>query len=379
MLFVQRLVLLPAALVAAGFLTATPLDAQCGWGGRELTTMSRNLYFGASLDGVLTAPSFPEVMMAVDDVWAAVHATSFPDRAQRIADEIVMYRPDLIGLQEVALWRYQSPGDTFTPNPTPATQVRFDFLEILLGELAQRGAPYDAVVSLDLLDAELPNTTGDDIRLTDRDVILVRADLPRWVLRVVQTDAAHYQTLLQLPVGGMGGPTVTVYRGWVAADVKFRGTRLRFLNTHLEDAVPAIQEAQAYEFINGPAHHDARVLAVGDFNSDAITNSTMTYQMLLEADFTDVWSTVHPGVPGATWGQDPDLLNGTSMLTQRLDLILFKGRFRARDATIVGDDPADRTQTNPPLWPSDHAGIVATIDVQRSLWWWFWRFWTWWF
>ena len=55
----------------------------------------------------------------------------------------------------------------------------------------------------------------------------------------------------------------------------------------------------------------------------------------------------------------PDLLNPFPAFTQRLDLILLKGRFQIRDARLVGNRRADRAGSG--LWPSDHAGIVATL------------------
>jgi endonuclease/exonuclease/phosphatase family metal-dependent hydrolase len=348
---------------------AVPVAAQshAGWR-RDITTMTRNLYFGTSLDDVMLAPSFPAVMQAVDAAWATVQATSFPDRAKVIADEIAAARPDLVGLQEVALWRVQSPGDLLLGGTTPATEVRYDFLQLLLDELALRGAPYRALVALDEIDAELPDTSGNDIRLTERDVIIARADLPRSVLHVLDTDAGHYATVLELPIGGPGGPVMPVRRGWVAADVLFRGAKLRFLNTHLEDAVALIQEAQAWEFLTGPAAVDMRVLAVGDFNSDALTNSTQTCGMLLAAGFTDAWASTCPGEPGATWGHAPDLLNPVPTLTERLDLVMFRGRIDALDAWLVGDQLADRTATVPPLWPSDHAGVVSVLRIRAWPW-----------
>jgi hypothetical protein len=35
----------------------------------------------------------------------------------------------------------------------------------------------------------------------------------------------------------------------------------------------------------------------------------------------------------------------------------------AVDAIVVGDDPTNRTRSG--LWASDHAGIVATLRVDR--------------
>jgi hypothetical protein len=67
---------------------------------------------------------------------------------------------------------------------------------------------------------------------------------------------------------------------------------------------------------------------------------------------------------GNTWGHDEDLLNTTVDLTQRLDLVLFRDGgsedgLCALDADVVGEELDDRTPSG--LWPSDHAGVVATL------------------
>ena len=56
-----------------------------------------------------------------------------------LADEVLLHQPHLIGLQEVALVRRQSPGDVFLGNPEPATEIDMDFLQMYLDALAERG------------------------------------------------------------------------------------------------------------------------------------------------------------------------------------------------------------------------------------------------
>lgn len=351
------------ATAAVAVSVAAPCTAQ--WGvRRDVTVMTRNLYFGTSLDGVLTATNLLDVMKEVDKAYKAVHKTNFPERAEALAREIVKAGPQLIGLQEAAIWRIQSPGDILKGGTTPATKVVFDFVQILLDELAERGACYEVAVSIDELDAELPSITGDDIRLTDRDVILVRKRKWYHRVRVLRTHSGHFKTLLQLPVGGMGGPIITVNRGWVAADVLVGWRFFRFLNTHLEDDIaPPIQEAQAMEFLAGPAAVRWPVIAVGDFNSNASGPGTKSYQILLKGGFADAWTKSGRRKPGFTWGQDPDLRNAKSKLTQRLDLVLYRGRFKAKRADVVGDKVGDKTATG--MWSSDHAGVVAKIRLRR--------------
>jgi hypothetical protein len=88
---------------------------------------------------------------------------------------------------------------------------------------------------------------------------------------------------------------------------------------------------------------------------------------LINSGFTDAWSVKHPGELGNTWGHQEDLRDTTTALTQRLDLVLFRDGppedgLCAVDADVIGDNLSDRTPSG--LWPSDHAGVVATLRVE---------------
>jgi len=343
-----------AALIAALF----GMTVGCEPGPPDVTVMTRNLYFGFSEASLLAAEDFEQLAVAVAEGWQSVVDTDFPDRAQALAREIEATGPDLIGLQEVAIYRVQSPGDLAVGGDAPATEVVYDFLEILLSELRGRGLNYEEVASITEMDIELPSATGDDVRLTDRDVILRRTGRFASRAQVLATDGGHFETLLQLPVGGEGGPTLTLLRGWVSADIRLAGRTFRFVNTHLDDFA-LVQEAQALELLAGPLDTDLPAILLGDLNSDAFGEGTQTYEILLDAGFVDAWTEIAPADAGLTWGHEPDLSNPSPTLTQRLDLIVYRGAFEAGSAEVVGEEIGDRTGTG--LWPSDHAGVVATL------------------
>ena len=146
--------------------------------GKPLTVMTRNLYLGADLTRALAAAQAPpdrqlEVLIAAaTTIRAIVDQTNFPLRAQRLAAEIAAHRPDLIGLQEAALWRHG-------PLGAEATTVDYDFLQLLLAALDARGAHYVPAWVQQESDVTLPgflNGTLQNLRLTMRDVVLKRAD-----------------------------------------------------------------------------------------------------------------------------------------------------------------------------------------------------------
>ena len=152
-------------------------------------------------------------------------------------------------------------------------------------------------------------------------------------------------------------------RGWVSIDVRFHDAKFHFVNTHLEVEAPAefaaVQEAQAGELLAGPMRPgQGAVIAVGDFNSAADGSTTDTYRILIKGFFFDAWWTNH-GKPGLTCCQNGTLTNPVSGLSTRIDLVLTRWALPT-EAHLVGDTPF---QPVPPLWPSDHAGVVADVLV----------------
>jgi endonuclease/exonuclease/phosphatase family metal-dependent hydrolase len=334
-----------------------------------LRVMTRNIYLGASITPLLTAPSAQLIPGLVAEMWVAVQATDFPSRAVRLAEEIDRQQPHVIGLQEAALYRIQSPGDFFVGNPQAATEVVYDFVEILQAELVARGLDYTAVVVRTGSDVELPSLTGDDLRLTDRQAILVRSDI-----EVLDSAQGTYAVNLTVPVGGEGGPPVTLSRGWVSVDARVAGRAMRFVCTHLErGSVEPVQLAQGAELLQILGAAQLPVVVLGDFNSAADGSRTATYGTLVAGGLVDAWSLARQDV-GYTCCL-PDEPNAPSELNRRIDLVFIQEPgdvaeptiTRAHRATMVGADPEQRTASG--LWPSDHAGVAITLAVDATRQW----------
>lgn len=320
---------------------------------RVMTVMTQNLYLGSDLTPALEAQTPEEFLGAVALIYGTMLFTDFSTRAEAIAATIDQHRPDIIGLQEVSIWTSVGPG-------APATQ---DFLQILQAELVELDLNYVvAAVSNNAQIGPLPQVLICDFflactaTLNDRDVILVNADNPDLVV----TDSASGLYVAQLVLNTAAGP-VSFDRGWAYIDGIFEGRQFRFLDTHLEtQAAPPIQEAQGQEFLFGPANTGGTVIAVGDFNSAADGSTTTTYRDLTDHFFRDIWDK-NPGVPGLTCCQNSSLTNFPGELTSRIDLILtMRASSRAFGAEVVGDTIF---QVVPPLWPSDHAGVIADVRI----------------
>lgn len=355
---------------------------------KTVTVMTRNVYLGADLTPAILAvvggdPT--EIVTAVSEVWGMVRFTDFPARAASLAGEIERAKPDLIGLQEAEVWRSQTPSDILEGNPEPnAEHVEYDFVQILLEALSERGLHYAVVARETGVDVEAPGFLSEadaaeglisDIRLTEHEVILARTDLKTSELKLSNPRSGHFVNNVEFPVGD---GTLTVLRGWASIDAKVRGKSFRFVTTHLEADSPDIRNLQALEVIAGPANTTLPVVLVADANSNANGNSEGTlfdsaaYDLFIGHGFTDAWFEAHPGVLVSTCCNAPDLTNEEFPLSTddegRIDLVLYRGPhdFSTLGADLFGTNPADKVSNGLALiWPSDHAGIAVRFQISN--------------
>ena len=325
---------------------------------RPLVVITRNMYLGTDFGPILAAASFPEFANAVANAYVQVQQSNIPARAAAIAKEIESNSPDLVGLQEVSIWRTG-------PFGGPANTVTFDALQSLLDELAARGLHYAPVAIITEFEAEAPSALGINISFTDRDVVLARTDLNPSELILSNIQAEHFATNLMF-ITPILGP-LTIPRGWISVDGKVRGKNFRFVNTHLESFHPGIQAVQASELMQGPCNTTLPVIVAGDLNTDSPSGDPAQnagYQIILSSGFSDGWSLLHQGQPGYTWALHLGDSATSTAPTQRLDLVFFRGEVLAEEIQLIGNSPSDRTPDG--LWPSDHAGLVALFDLKAK-------------
>jgi endonuclease/exonuclease/phosphatase family metal-dependent hydrolase len=375
-----------APLTAA---SATPAKHHGKKPGKPLTVMTRNLYLGADINRpVLAAVAAEQGGGTPQDVLLALaHAsyqtrtivdqTNFNVRARLLAKEFKKTRPDLVGLQEVALWR-SGPlelGNVGVPN---ATTVDYDFLDILLKALRKKGLHYQAVQVGDRADVESPSFSGTlanpgpdarDVRLTMRDVILTRKKNDT---KVLDGGSAVYSHNLSLTVAGA---TFSFARGYNWVDVRHGHTRFRFINTHLEAFSSDLASAQVAELLaNAPAPGRTNVF-VCDCNSDPLNHTVKAgdtqphsapYDLITGAGgFTDEWLQWKPAAQGWTSGLS-ELVNDASAagFDHRIDMVFARkaggGGLRVDKGRVTGTKLSDRDPATG-LWPSDHGGVVLRL------------------
>jgi endonuclease/exonuclease/phosphatase family metal-dependent hydrolase len=331
--------------------------------GSKLRVMTQNLYDGTDRTGLMEATTFAEFLAAVDFAYNNMIATKPAERLAAIANEISANKVDIVGLQEASIWR--TAPSSLTGPATPAENVQFDFLTILLDKLRTLGQDYVAVAVLPGLDVQLPSTLGFEVRLTDRDAIIVRRDLNDRGYQVTNLQEQNYLSQNVYTISLLNGAQVTERAGWVSIDLAYGKMKTRFVATHLAfDPLfdPTTANAQANELLGSAGQSSMPTVMLGDFNSNANSSSdptNLTYRTIIGANFKDAWNVAHGAATSLTCCQDEDLQNAVSKLSVRYDLVFVRG-LSVLDVNVVGDKSADKTPSG--LWPSDHAGVIAKLQ-----------------
>jgi endonuclease/exonuclease/phosphatase family metal-dependent hydrolase len=357
---------------------------------QTVTVMTRNIYLGGNVyrpiraalnrtgqDGVLALGHANYKLREVVD------RTDFTMRSKLLAEEIAAARPDLVGLQEVALWRY-GPMQLDQIGQPNAAEVDYDFLATLVADLAERGISYHIVHVQHQSDVEAPAFTGNpfngiagsalDVRLTDRDVILVRSGAG---IRIEGSGGGHYGKRLDVT---LGDTTFSFVRGYAWADVAIGSERLRFITTHLESQGSRLARAQAEELLSGLAGNTGMSTIIAcDCNSNPASpaaraavpiGSGAAYRLITnDHGFSDLWLR-QPGRAGTghtAWLSElvdddkPDF-------ERRIDLVLARSapstQIVVSRADVTGDELSDQDPASK-LWPSDHAGVVVEVQIGK--------------
>jgi endonuclease/exonuclease/phosphatase family metal-dependent hydrolase len=378
----RRLALLAVAVLLLTGLLASSAQAKFGKG-HQVNVMTRNLYLGADLTPAIAAKNTNEFVQANGKILRDVTANNFPVRAKGLAKEILKKKPDLVGLQEVALWRTGPPSlePLLSPAGATATTVRYDYLAELLAQLNKGKKLYRAAVVQPEFDFEAPadeNQVPNDGpngfikdaeingRLTMRDVILVR--LGAGVV-TSHPQKGNFSAMLTVQLSGV---EVKVLRGWTALDAKVRGSgKFRFVNTHLEafddsNQVPSIRAQQAAELVakGGPATTSLPVILLGDLNSDDDTvegGDRQAYQTLVKAGMRER-STDNPlgcclkssllavGAGGSVADFDHQVDHVMTRDPKKVKLLT---------SSVTGRQPVNG------YWDSDHAGLFSSLWLLR--------------
>ena len=321
----------------------------------ELTVMTQNLYIGADTDPLLKAPDTATAVLRAIQAFAQVQANNFPVRAGAIASEIkAAGGPLLIGLQEAS----KISGFDISGKP-----VTLDYADILVKQLAAIGLNYTIAGMHQGSSVSLAALPGFSV--TDQEVVLARTGVPGFAVTGSEDHTFTSNFIFSNPA--IFPAPISADRGFVLVDATLDGVPFQFVSTHLEagDLGAPYRPAQAAELTAELNTSNLPQLLVGDFN--AIPASETTNE-IRGAGFVDTVGFIYPdaaaGIDKFTCCQAANLSNESSLLHNRFDYIFERDFSSILSAFLIGDTPFE---TVPPLWPSDHAGVVATVAVAATV------------
>jgi endonuclease/exonuclease/phosphatase family metal-dependent hydrolase len=333
------------ALLLTALCAGAALPAAASAKAQDLKVMTRNVYLGADLIPLAAAPDQAAFEQAAAQRFQTVQNNAFPTRAKALAAEIRKAKPDIVGVQEATIWR-RGPDGLKDGSATPATQVIYDSSQELRKAL---NGTYKEVVGRDWFDFEAPTALGYDVRVTQRNVILVRKGSK---VKVRKTFSGQFKDHFDppTPVG-----VAHQLRGWVGLDGTLAKKKFRFVSTHLEAYSDAIADKQMHQLLksSGPLGAKKRQsILVGDYNADPADAGANAYKTAVKAGFRN-------NLPRRkTCCFAEDLHSTTDQLETWIDHVLVRPKVKVLKSGIVG------TKQVGGLYPSDHAGITATLRLK---------------
>jgi endonuclease/exonuclease/phosphatase family metal-dependent hydrolase len=338
---------LALALIAALCATASPAAADAAKKKPKttnVTVMTRNMFLGTNLLPLATAQPGAEFEQAAGAAFDEVTSNEAPERMKLIAAEIAKAKPDLVGLQEVTLWK-TGPKD----DPAPADTVVLDYLADLMTELDRLDAGYRVVSDQRTLELEGPTDRGFDLRFIDGNVVLARKGV-----KVSKVRAADFNHHLTIPTNALG--PVDVNRSFNQLDAKVRGARFHFINTHLEAYHAGTRLDQAKELMRrAAANKRKQTVLVGDLNSGPDLEKPEDrppFAAIRKAGFKPARNKT----PQCCFNDD--LMTGE--WDHIVDWVMTRPKVRLVRSFNTGLD-----QTPSGRYPADHGGVVSVLRLKR--------------
>lgn len=304
---------------------------------RRVTVMTRNLFLGTDLLPLAAAAPGAPFEHAVAHAVAAVEATGPAARMRLIAREIATARPDLVGLQEVSVWRTTRHGKT---------RVVADYLRTITAELRRLHAPYRVVARRLSLHLKGSSGPGSVVSFDDGNAVLARQGV-----RVGNVRSADFAHELSISTQSLGN--VVVARSWISLDANVRGARFRFVDTHLEAYSTSVRLQQAQELVGGPLKSKRTTVLVGDLNSNANLpkpEDRPPFLAISSAGFVDE----RTQTPNCCFNDDLR----TGVWDHIVDHIMSRPKVKLLRSFITG-----REKTRARRHPSDHGGVVSVLGL----------------
>jgi hypothetical protein len=339
----------------------------------NLNVMTQNVYQGTEFRHIAElkpGTKFPEALVATSADYATYEATNFKARAKQIAAEIATDGPALVGLQEIATW-HKGPFKGIQEAFVLPTEVSEDFTEVLVEALAADGAHYAPVSRHDgnftlAFPIFFPGTSSCCIAvgMVESGVILARTDLPAERFSVSNAQSGTYAAKVTLE-NPLTKEQIPFTNSWQSIDVRVPGKTFTFITTHLDALDPrgVVRGIQAEELLKAPVMNTSLpVVVTGDMNSGPKTLPA-AYNTLVAGGLSDTWTAAGQGAPPLTCchlAVEDRVNDPNATYTDDLDHVFTRGSLKAKGDHLVGNT-VPNPAPEPFIWPSDHAGMVATL------------------
>jgi endonuclease/exonuclease/phosphatase family metal-dependent hydrolase len=164
----------------------------------------------------------------------------------------------------------------------------------------------------------------------------------------------------------------------ILAKIPLRGRELSVAIVHLK-AGPA----SAFGFIRGQQIRETiqtqeflkcdDAIIMGDFNMRDVDNEKS--EPLEKAGYVDLWAKLHPEDPGYTYDISRNTLaqaisaricqhENRAGSSNRFDRIMLKSTiWKEKSIELVGTEPVLTLPTGETIFPSDHFGLLAVLDL----------------
>ena len=301
-----------------------------------------NVYFGFDGLSALNEPALGLQQFEETDIRA---------RMMGLARFLAEHDPDVAGLQEMVRL-------SFTDAPQP--EIFVDFLQILDECVAETGGPlYQRVLQRGIASGGVVNLNGPSrgFLFEEFNVLCVKPEL--------QPREAHQMEFSAFATRS----GVELRQGLQLVRARSGETQLQLLNTHLEAFSEPVRDEQArelLEFIAEREDKDSALIVFGDLNADP---DSSVLRVLTGIGLVDTYAAASTE-RGATCCQTPELNGETNVATTRIDYVLARNSAgspepRVLSSEVVLNQRVARSNADGLVWPSDHFGVLSTVEFPR--------------
>ena len=334
-------------------ITITPRD--------DLRVLTQNLFIGIDFMALLRfkdvslTEAFSVIKERAQNMYKELLENDFEARADGMVKQVAHDLPDVICLQEVTIIRNRKNG-IFWPWWNFSENIIYDQLETYKKALRKKNLNYKVAIIQENTDVESPAGSFGYVRITDRDVILVKN-----TIAVENAWGKHFKDQWKK---SFVIKTLTTWRGYTTVLINKGGQRYSVVNVHLEP-LGTVNEKQTEELIDDFQRPSVPTIIAGDFNFNLDSSSPL--KTLKASSFSDAWTENQSSAKNTCCFKKP--LSSPSKLSKRIDGLWVTTRLKPVQVKVIGNLSNSRVLSGvskQPIWLSDHAGVFAHFKLSNQ-------------